>query len=134
MGTLPIPFQQVESSACLFFVGVVGGVYGIGGGSIIAPFLITFFNQPVYTIAGAVLLSTFTSSVAGVTFYSLIPINGTVAPPDWALGTLFGIGGLLGMYFGAETQKYIPEKWIKIVLGIIVFTIASRYIWPFFGP
>jgi uncharacterized membrane protein YfcA len=117
-----------------FVAGVVGGVYGIGGGSIIAPFLITFFNLPVYTIAGAVLLGTFTSSVAGVAFYSLIPINGTVAPPDWMLGILFGAGGLLGMYFGAKTQKYIPEKWIQIVLGTIVFTIASRYIWRFFNP
>jgi uncharacterized membrane protein YfcA len=115
-----------------FTVGIVGGVYGIGGGSIIAPFLITLFKLPVYTIAGAVLLGTFTSSVAGVAFYSLIPVNGIVAPPDWMLGILFGAGGLMGMYFGAKMQKYIPEKWIKLILGIIVFIIASRYILWFF--
>jgi len=115
-----------------FSVGIIGGVYGIGGGSIIAPFLITYFKLPVYTIAGAVLLGTFTSSGAGVAFYSLIPINGTVAAPDWMLGILFGAGGLLGMYFGAKMQKCIPEKWIKLVLGIIVFIIASRYILQFF--
>ena len=115
-----------------FVVGIVGGVYGIGGGSIIAPFLITFFKLPVYTIAGAVLLGTFASSVAGVAFYSLIPIDGAVAPPDWILGILFGAGGLLGMYFGAKMQKHISEKWIKLVLGIIVFIIASRYILRFF--
>jgi uncharacterized membrane protein YfcA len=115
-----------------FSVGIVGGVYGIGGGSIIAPFCITFFKLPVYTIAGAVLLGTFTASAAGVTFYSFIPLNGEVAPPDWMLGILFGAGGLLGMYFGAKMQKYIPEKWIKLVLGIIVFIIASRYILRFF--
>ena len=115
-----------------FAVGIVGGVYGIGGGSIIAPFLITLFKLPVYTIAGAVLLGTFTSSVAGVAFYSLIPVNGIVAPPDWMLGILFGAGGLMGMYFGAKMKKYIPEKWIKLILGIIVFIIASRYILRFF--
>jgi uncharacterized membrane protein YfcA len=115
-----------------FAVGIIGGVYGIGGGSIIAPFCITFFKLPVYTIAGAVLLGTFTSSAAGVAFYSLIPVNGAVAPPDWILGILFGAGGLLGMYFGAKMQKYISEKWIKLVLGIIVFIIASRYILRFF--
>ena len=115
-----------------FAVGIVGGVYGIGGGSIIAPFCITFFKLPVYTIAGAVLLGTFTSSVAGVAFYSFIPVNGAVAPPDWILGILFGAGGLLGMYFGAKMQKYISEKWIKLVLGIIVFIIAFRYILRFF--
>ena len=74
-------------------------------------------------------MGTFASSIAGVAFYSLIPINGTVASPDWMLGILLGAGGLLGMYFGAKMQKYISEKLIKIVLGIIIFTIASRYIW-----
>jgi len=115
-----------------FTIAIVSGVYGIGGGSIIAPFCITFFKLPVYAIAGAVLLATFISSVAGVAFYSLIPVNGSVAPPDWILGILFGAGGLLGMYFGAKMQKYISEKWIKLVLGIIVFIIASRYILRFF--
>jgi uncharacterized membrane protein YfcA len=107
-------------------------VYGIGGGSIIAPFLITFFKLPVYAIAGAILLGTFTSSAAGAVFYSLIPLNGQVAPPDWMLGILFGVGGLLGMYFGAKMQKYISEKWIKLILGIIVFIIATRYVLKFF--
>jgi uncharacterized membrane protein YfcA len=114
-------------------VGIVGGIYGIGGGSIIAPFLITVFQLPVYAIAGAVLLGTFASSAAGVIFYSTIPINGAVAGPDWLLGILFGAGGLFGMYFGAKMQKYISETWIKLALGIIIFTIASKYIWRFFN-
>jgi uncharacterized protein len=116
-----------------FTVGIIGGTYGIGGGSIIAPFLITLFKLPVYTIAGAVLLGTFASSAAGVAFYSLIPIAGAVAPPEWMLGILFGAGGLLGTYCGAKMQKHISEKWIKLILGIIVLIIASRYILRFFN-
>jgi uncharacterized membrane protein YfcA len=114
-------------------VGIIGGVYGIGGGSIIAPFLITFFGLPVYAIAGAVLLGTFVSSLAGVTFYSLIPINGAVAAPDWLLGILFGAGGLMGMYLGARVQKYAPEKWIKLMLGTVIIIVASKYILRYFG-
>jgi uncharacterized membrane protein YfcA len=114
-------------------VGIIGGVYGIGGGSIIAPFLITFFRLPVYAIAGAVLLGTFVSSSAGVAFYSLIPINGAMATPDWTLGILFGAGGLLGMYLGARVQKYAPEKWIKLMLGAVVAVVASKYILGFWG-
>ena len=113
-------------------VGIIGGVYGIGGGSIIAPFLITFFGLPVYAIAGAVLLGTFVSSLAGVTFYSLIPINGAVVAPDWLLGIRFGAGGLMGMYLGARMQKYFSDKWLKLMLGTIVFIIASRYVLRFF--
>jgi len=125
-------FSTMGLLGLAFIVGIVGGVYGIGGGSIIAPFLITFFKLPVYAIAGAILLGTFTSSAAGAAFYSLIPLNGEVAPPDWMLGILFGVGGLLGMYFGAKMQRHISEKWIKLILGIIVFIIASRYILKFF--
>jgi len=114
-------------------VGIIGGVYGIGGGSIIAPFLITFFRLPVYAIAGAVLLGTFVSSLAGVAFYSLIPINGAVAAPDWLLGMLFGAGGLMGMYLGARVQKYAPERWIKLMLGGVIIIVASKYILNFFN-
>ncbi len=112
-------------------VGTIGGAYGIGGGSIIAPFLITFFGLPVYAIAGAVLLGTFISSLAGVTFYSLIPINGEVAAPDWLLGFLFGFGGLLGMYLGARAQKYVRARWIKLMLGAVIGVVAAKYILQF---
>ena len=67
------------------------------------------------------------SSVAGVIFYSTVPINGAVAGPDWMLGILFGTGGLLGMYMGAKVQKYASEKWIKLILGAVVFIVAAKY-------
>ncbi|MGD9077693.1 MAG: sulfite exporter TauE/SafE family protein [Desulfobacterales bacterium] len=126
-------FATIQLFGVALAVGIIGGVYGIGGGSIIAPFLITFFRLPVYAIAGAVLLGTFVSSLAGVTFYSLIPINGAVAAPDWLLGILFGLGGLGGMYLGARLQKYAPERWIKLMLGGIIIVVASKYILRYWG-
>jgi hypothetical protein len=111
-------------------VGIVGGIYGIGGGSIIAPFFVTFFGLPVYTIAGAALMGTFVTSVAGVVFYQAIaPLYPEMSiAPDWLLGLLFGFGGMAGMYFGARFQKFVPAKAIKWMLaGIILFT-AFKYI------
>ena len=71
-------------------VGAVGGIYGIGGGAIIAPFFVTFFGLPVYTVAGAALMGTFVTSVAGVAFYQAIaPFHpGMSIAPDWLLGFL----------------------------------------------
>ncbi|MBW1936768.1 MAG: sulfite exporter TauE/SafE family protein [Deltaproteobacteria bacterium] len=46
-------------------MGIISGTYGIGGGSIIAPFLIAIFGLPVYAIAGAALLSTFRNVLRG---------------------------------------------------------------------
>jgi uncharacterized protein len=117
-----------------FIVGIVGGIYGIGGGSIIAPFFVSVFGLPVYTVAGAALMGTFVTSIAGVAFYQAIsPLypNLSVAP-DWLLGILFGIGGMAGMYLGARCQKFVPARGIKWMLaGIIIFT-ALKYVAAFF--
>lgn len=116
-------------------VGIAGGIYGIGGGSIIAPFFVTFFGLPVYTVAGAALMGTFVTSVAGVAFYQIIAPyfpNVSVAP-DWFLGILFGIGGMAGMYLGARCQKFIPAKVIKWMLTGIIMATSFKYIADFFN-
>jgi len=117
-----------------FVVGVIGGTYGIGGGAIIAPFCMAVFDLPVYTVAGAALMGTFLTSIAGVFFYSVIPAAGELSTkPDWLLGILFGTGGIAGMYAGAGLQKYVPQKFIKLMLGLIITFLAVRYILQFFG-
>lgn len=113
-----------------FIVGIIGGVYGIGGGSIVAPFFVTFFGLPVYTIAGAALMGTFITSVAGVIFYQVLSMFYTEmsVAPDWYLGFLFGIGGFAGMYLGARCQKYVSENIIKIILCVSILFVAGKYI------
>lgn len=116
-----------------FVVGIIGGIYGIGGGAIIAPFCVSVLHIPVFTVAGAALFGTCITSVFGVFFYSMIPLhNGLTAPPDWLLGILFGIGGLAGMYLGAKCQRHVPERVIKLGLGLVIFIVAGKYIVQFF--
>jgi uncharacterized membrane protein YfcA len=113
-------------------VGVIGGIYSIGGGSIIAPFLVTVFGLPVYTVAGATLIGTFVTSAAGVAFYELLAATGfgggAPIAPDWLLGLTLGVGGLAGTYAEARLQRYVPERLIRGVLGTLVTLLALRYI------
>lgn len=117
-----------------FIVGIVGGIYGIGGGSIIAPFFVTVFGLPVYTVAGAALMGTFVTSVAGVFFYQVLALGypGMSVAPDWTLGLLFGLGGMIGMYLGARCQKFVPAKVIKWILAVIILSTALKYMTEFF--
>ncbi|MBU0698699.1 MAG: sulfite exporter TauE/SafE family protein, partial [Proteobacteria bacterium] len=121
--------------ALSFIVGIIGGIYGIGGGSIIAPFFVTFFGLPVYTVAGAALMGTFVTSVAGVGFYQAIaPFYPHMSvAPDWFLGILFGLGGMAGMYLGARCQKFVPAKAIKWMLAVIIVFTAFKYVASFLG-
>jgi uncharacterized membrane protein YfcA len=52
--------------------------------------------------------------------------------PDWPLGILFGVGGFIGMYLGAKTQKYIPQKFIKVFVGSAIMFLAIKYIVQYF--
>ena len=119
-------FSTPGISALAFVVGIVGGIYGIGGGAIMAPFFISVFGLPVYTVAGAALMGTLVTSVAGVAIYSWLGVG-----PDWALGLLFGIGGAAGMYCGARAQKYVPARAIKLMLCLVILLAAAKYIIDF---
>lgn len=114
-------------------VGIIGGAYGIGGGAIIAPVLISLFGLPVHTIAGAALMGTLVTSSVGALVFSLFhDVGGVAALPDWPLGILFGAGGFVGMYLGARAQKYVPQRWIKLMLCAIVLLVGVSYVVQFF--
>ena len=52
---------QVASSSIIglsLVVGIIEGIYGIGGGAIIAPFCVAIMNIPVHTVAGAAMFGT----------------------------------------------------------------------------
>ena len=126
-----VPTIKIFLISCI--VGIVGGAYGIGGGAIMAPIYVAFFRLPVYTVAGAALMGTFITSIAAVIFFQILaPFYPNIPiAPDWMLGALFGIGGILGMYIGAKLQKYMPAKLIKWILGICILFIAIKYITGF---
>ncbi len=90
-------------------VGVVGGIYGIGGGSLLGPILVGR-GHPVVQVAPAVLTSTFVISVVGAATFTVLGLTTTGdIVPDWQLGLLCGLGGLIGGYLGARLQPRLPE-------------------------
>jgi len=127
----PFSFSTMGMLLLAFVVGIIGGIYGIGGGAIIAPFCVAIFRLPVYTVAGAALAGTLVTSVVGVILYSVLPAPpGLPTRPDWALGLLFGVGGMAGMYLGARCQKFVPQRTLKLILGGLLILLALQYIFP----
>jgi uncharacterized protein len=109
-------------------VGAVGGIYGIGGGSILAPILIST-GRPSAEVAPAALAATLVTSVGGVVTFMILSAHthGSVAP-DWPTGIALGVGGLFGSYVGARLQSRLPELLIRRLLGILELAIAVRFL------
>ena len=126
-----IPSPVLVGIACL--VGCVGGIYGIGGGSILAPVLIGA-GRLAADVAPAALASTFVTSLAGVVTFTVLSVHhaGSVAP-DWPTGVALGLGGLAGGYTGARIQAHLPDILIRRIVGVLVLAIGARYLWSGLG-
>jgi len=122
---IPVPVL----AALAVVVGCAGGIYGIGGGSILAPILIGSGRKPS-EVAPAALASTFVTSVAGVITFVILSVHqhGSVAP-DWPTGIALGVGGLAGAYTGARFQSLMPDVVIRRLVGVLVIAIGARYLW-----
>jgi len=114
--------------ALALVVGTVGGIYGIGGGSILGPILVGR-GLPVVTVAPAALASTFLTSVTGALTFAVLEMTGRGdIAPDWPIGLLCGLGGLAGGYLGAALQPLLPERRLRQLLGTCAVAIGVLYV------
>ena len=108
--------------------GLVGGIYGIGGGSLLAPVLVAG-GYLLTVVAPAALLATFVTSCMGAATYALLALAGHAgAGPDWALGITCGLGGLVGGYLGARLQPRVPQRGLRVLLGVLAVGLAVMYL------
>jgi uncharacterized protein len=115
--------------AISFPVGVIGGLYGIGGGSLLAPVLL-WFGYSAYAVAPACLTTTFATSIVGVAAFQVLAASQSSwagAAPDYAVGVALGAGGLLGSFIGARLQHRLPERGLQILLGLVLIGAAVAY-------
>jgi hypothetical protein len=118
----PSPAEQPLGRAAIppiaACVGVVGGIYGIGGGSFLAPIMI-LGGYTAYAVAPAAALH-----AGGVSRRrrhvrdprATVDASGPISP-DWGVRIAAGAGGVIGAYVGASLQSRIPEPLLRRLLG-----------------
>ncbi|MFI8270546.1 TSUP family transporter [Streptomyces rubiginosohelvolus] len=126
----PAPAREPSSRAVTrlaMAVGVAGGIYGIGGGSLLGPILVGR-GMPVAKVAPAALAATFVTSVVGAGTYALLSLTttGDIAP-YWSLGLACRLGGLCGGYLGARLQPRLPEMALRLLLGVLALGVGGLY-------
>ena len=120
----PRPFTIAIALA----VGVLGGIYGVGGGSLLSPILVGR-GLPIAVVAPAALITTFVTSIVGATTYAILAATTASQhiAPDWVVGLVAGVGGLIGGYAGAWLQPRLPERGLRIGLGVLAVATALAY-------
>ena len=122
-----LPIAEVYVSLPLIFflslaVGILSGLFGVGGGFLMTPFLIFLGIPPTYAVPNEAnnILGT---SISGSTTHYL---KGTL---DYKMGLMIVVGGVFGTILGILTFTYFKD----IGKINIVISLAYMYILAIIG-
>lgn len=109
-----------------FAVGLLSGLFGIGGGTISVPAMILFFGIPVQIAIGTSMFMIFFISLISSSTHIIL---GHIV---WKYMLFFVIGSYVGGTVGARTSKLFKGKTLEWFLKIVIVIAAIRLIYESF--
>ncbi len=110
-----------------FFGGVViaaiSSFLGVGGGFLYVPYLTSIVGAPMHVVAGTSAMAVLVSMITSIAGYITVAKAGM----DWALIGVELVGVFVGSMIGPRTQKYIPDKWLKILFIVLALYVGLKY-------
>lgn len=113
-------YQRTVALTFAFVVGLLSGMFGIGGGSLLLPMMILLFGFPPHLAAATSMFTILLTSVLG----SLQHIwQGEV---DWWIVLTMAPGAWLGGQLGVWISNRLSSKWLLVVLRVAFVLVAIR--------
>ena len=108
-----------------FVVAFVAAALGVGGGFLLVPYLASWLGLPMFVVAGTSALAVLVASLVSVANYLYLG-----ARIDWPLAALELAGVTLGSLLGPWVSQYMRERWLRLVLAIVLAYIGIAYTLP----
>jgi uncharacterized protein len=124
------PMSGVRVGVIGLSVGLLSGLFGIGGGFLIVPGLILATGMPMINAIGTSLLAVGAFGLATALNYAA---SGFV---DWLVAAEFIGGGLVGGYLGLKAACHLSERksTLNRMFAALVFVVALYIIWRSVNP
>lgn len=103
-----------------FVIGLLTGVFGVGGGFLIVPALVLVFGFPFAIAAGTSLVVVALNSVTALGFKF-----DTWSQISWEIPLLVIVGGLIGSTVVATVNHGIPQRILERVFAAILVALAA---------
>jgi hypothetical protein len=114
-----------------FIAGIMIGISGIGGGSLITPMLIFVFNIPPLIAVGTdLLLGSITKFVGAYQHYKLGNVNSNITKILLSGSIPGAISGIIFLKLFPIAQLGSIDRFIKHLLGVILLLVALGLIYP----
>ena len=99
-------------------VGFLVSITSVGSGTLLLPFLLFSYNLiPTKLIGTDMLFAAVITGIAGLAYLSLGGV-------DLSLLALLMTGSIPGVYVGSRMGHKLPIKYIRLILGVILFITA----------
>jgi uncharacterized membrane protein YfcA len=99
-------------------VGLLTGIFGVGGGFIVVPALVIIVGLAPHTAVGTSLLVIALNSVVGLAAR-------WGAPVDWAVVLPLATGGAIGAVLGARWTARLPERQLRRAFTMMLILVAG---------
>ncbi len=112
------------------FAGVLGGMFGIGGGLVMVPGMVLLLGFDDKKAVG--------TSLATI----LLPVGILAVLEHWRAGNLdlrvaglLGAGFVIGSFAGAAfiNQPFISKNNFRLMYAVFLLCVAAKYLWDVFG-
>jgi uncharacterized membrane protein YfcA len=103
-----------------FGTGAYGILVGAGGGFILGPMLLLFFDLEPEVVAGTVLASVAINSISGVTAFRAMKII------DYRSGLLFAAAAIPGSVLGAFGVGSVAPSTFRVLFGALLLLLAVQ--------
>lgn len=122
-GTYTYAVEPVSGTIVAFVVGFLGGLFGIGGGSLMVPAMIMLFAVPPFVAVATSMLLIFLSALVSSGTHIVL---GNV---DWLYAAALVPGAWFGAKAGAWLNARMTSKAVVTALRIVLIVAGIRLIW-----
>lgn len=125
----PVPTDKKTVSVYLsigLLAGLLASLFGVGGGAIMVPLLLSLTPLSVYQATGSSLGAVVLISLGTLIQQSLFGSLQQVAAAHWLLVLLMSLAGMLAAPWGARLNRRLPAQRLKTgFLGLMLLIIIS---------
>lgn len=117
-----MPVSKPRAISLGLIAGLVGGLFGIGGGIVVVPGLVLWLRFSRYKASGTSVATIIASAGAALISFA---IDGSV---DWQAAALVTIGAVAGAAIGTRILHQIPAKVLTRAFSVLLLVTAARMV------
>ncbi len=100
--------------------GFLGGLFGVGGGTIFVPLLMFLKGFDVHRAIGTSLLIIIFTALSGALFH------GKAGMVDWKAAVIMGVFSFLGVWLGTKLSLKLEAVMLQRIFAIFLVAVAVK--------